>query len=147
VAAAELVAIVTRRTLRCTPGPQAACFPPEAVERFHATSWEISESADRSGLRLIGPALPLPGKGATQTEGVCAGSVQVPGDGRPIVLFTDQQTTGGYPKIATVIAADLPAVGQLRPRDRIRFERVGLAAARELLLAQERLLEQALPPA
>jgi antagonist of KipI len=69
--------------------------------------------------------------------------VLVPLDGQPIILFVDQQTTGGYPKIANVIAADLPRVGQLRPRDEIRFQRVEIPAAIVLLRRQERVLREA----
>jgi antagonist of KipI len=74
------------------------------------------------------------------TEGVSLGAIQVPAAGSPIILFVDQQTTGGYPKIANVISADLHRVGQLRPRDEIRFEQVTFEAARSLLIEQERLL-------
>jgi antagonist of KipI len=74
------------------------------------------------------------------TEGVSLGAVQVPAGGSPIILFVDQQTTGGYPKIANVISADLHRVGQLRPRDEVRFEQVTFETARSLLVDQERLL-------
>jgi allophanate hydrolase subunit 2 len=77
------------------------------------------------------------------TEGVCVGAIQVPESGEPIVLFVDQHTTGGYPKIANVISADLAALGQLRPRDRIRFEQVSFAHARAALAARERAIEAA----
>jgi allophanate hydrolase subunit 2 len=74
------------------------------------------------------------------SEGVSLGAVQVPEGGKPIILFVEQQTTGGYPKIANVISADFHNLGQLRPRDEIRFERVDFAAARALLIKQEELL-------
>ena len=74
------------------------------------------------------------------TEGVSLGAVQVPPGGPPIILFVEQQTTGGYPKIANVISADLHRVGQLRPRDEIRFEQVTFETARSLLMEQEKLL-------
>jgi antagonist of KipI len=74
------------------------------------------------------------------TEGVSLGAVQVPAGGSPIILFVEQQTTGGYPKIANVIAADLHRVGQLRPRDEIRFDQVTFDTARSLLMEQEKLL-------
>jgi len=74
------------------------------------------------------------------TEGVSLGAVQVPPGGQPIILFVEQQTTGGYPKIANIISADIASVGQLRPRDEIRFERVSMAEARRLLMEQEGLL-------
>jgi len=71
------------------------------------------------------------------TEGVALGAVQIPAAGQPIILFVEQQTTGGYPKIANVISADMSSVGQLRPRDQIRFERVDQTTARALLREQE----------
>jgi antagonist of KipI len=74
------------------------------------------------------------------TEGVSLGAVQVPAGGTPIILFVEQQTTGGYPKIANVIAADIHRVGQLRPRDEIRFELVTCDEARSLLVEQENML-------
>ena len=68
------------------------------------------------------------------------GRCRLPRRGLPIILFVEQQTTGGYPKIANVISADLSSLGQLRPRDEIRFELVEMEAARALLLEQEKLL-------
>jgi antagonist of KipI len=74
------------------------------------------------------------------TEGVSLGAIQVPPGGQPILLFVEQQTTGGYPKIANVIAADLSSVGQLRPRDEIRFELISLETAVSILAEEEKLL-------
>jgi antagonist of KipI len=71
------------------------------------------------------------------TEGAPLGAVQVPPEGQPIILFVEHQTTGGYPKIANVIAADLHRIGQLRPRDRVGFEPVSIASAVEMLREQE----------
>ena len=93
------------------------------------------------GLRLEGAAIPADSaRGAMITEGVSLGAIQVPENGQPIILFVDQQTTGGYPKIANVITADLPSVGQLRPRDEVHFELVGWDEARSLLREQQELL-------
>src|SRR4029077_7172872 len=80
------------------------------------------------------------GGGEMISEGVALGAIQVPEGGQPIILFVEQQTTGGYPKIASVISADFHSLGQLRPRDEIRFELVNLATARALLIEQEKLL-------
>jgi antagonist of KipI len=77
------------------------------------------------------------------TEGVALGAVQVPASGQPIILFVDQQTTGGYPKIANVIAADLPRIGQLRPRDQFTFQPVPIAEGINLLRQQEQALARA----
>ena len=68
------------------------------------------------------------------TEGVPLGAIQIPAGGQPIILFVEQQTTGGYPKIANIISADLPSVGQLRPRDEIRFQLISIEEARQLAL-------------
>jgi antagonist of KipI len=101
--------------------------------------WEVQPDSDRMGLRLRGPALDRH-TGHMLTEGVPLGAIQVPPDGQPIILFVEHQTTGGYPKIANVISADFRAVGQLRPRDQVRFEQVSIDAALSLLEAQEEWL-------
>lgn len=92
------------------------------------------------GIRLEGATLPATASGDMITEGVSLGAVQIPPRGSPIILFVEQQTTGGYPMIANVISVDLPSLGQLRPRDDIRFERIDLREARILLAKQEELL-------
>src|SRR6202171_796427 len=92
------------------------------------------------GIRLEGATIPLPSSGDMISEGVSLGAIQVPEGGKPIVLFVEQQTTGGYPKIANVISADFHSLGQLRPRDEIRFERVDSETARALLREQEEFL-------
>ena len=91
------------------------------------------------GLRLRGPAIPSP-PGGMLTEGTPLGAVQVPPDGQPIILFVEHQTTGGYPKPANVISADFWRLGQLRPRDEVRFELVDMDCALGLLQEQERWL-------
>ena len=92
------------------------------------------------GLRLEGATIATNSSAPMITEGVSLGAIQVPPGGHPIILFVEQQTTGGYPKIANIISADIASVGQLRPRDEIRFEHVSLEEARRRLLDQERLL-------
>ena len=92
------------------------------------------------GLRLEGAALETPHSGQMTSEGVSLGAIQVPAGGQPIILFVEQQTTGGYPKIANIISADLPSVGQLRPRDEVRFEFVDAETARRAIVEQERRL-------
>ncbi len=81
------------------------------------------------GVRLTGPPLPRINDEDIVTEGVSLGAIQVSHDGQPIILFVEHQTTGGYPKIANVICADLHKVGQLRPRDEVRFEFVSFEQA------------------
>jgi KipI family sensor histidine kinase inhibitor len=112
--------------LRALPGPQLDHFP--APERFFAAEYTLSPQSDRRGLRLKGPPL-SPLRADIPPEGTAPGAVQVPGDGLPIVLGPDRPVTGGYPKIATVISADLPLLAQARPGARIRFLQVDLAEA------------------
>jgi antagonist of KipI len=122
---------------RTTEGPQASWFAPEAHAILYGIEWRIDPACDRMGIRLSGPRIrPRTGR-ELLTEGVPLGAIQVPAGGLPIVLFVEHQTTGGYPKIANVIAADLARLGGLRPHDTIRFEAVSLTAARELLREQE----------
>jgi len=126
--------------IRVTRGAQREWFSDDEYAKFLATSFTVSEQSDRAGLRLKGgPIQPLDQK-QLLTDGIPLGAVQVPQDGQPIILFVDQQTTGGYPKIASVIAADMHRVGQLRPRDEVRFAEVSVAEAIEALRAQERWL-------
>jgi antagonist of KipI len=100
----------------------------------------VAEEANRMGIRLKGAQFELTSSGEMITEGVPLGAIQVTPGGQPIILFVEQQTTGGYPKIANVIAADISSVGQLRPRDEIRLELVTMEIAHELYGEQERLL-------
>src|SRR5262249_44714310 len=92
------------------------------------------------GIRLHGPQIARDVDAELITEGVSLGAIQVPPSGQPIILFVEQQTTGGYPKIANVITADVSSLGQLRPRDEIRFERVDLRRAMELFREREAIL-------
>jgi len=140
VAPEALELLSPRKTLRVTPGPQSELFPDAAQQLFYRTAYRVAEESNRMGLRLEGPRLPHGPSGEMITEGVSMGAVQITAAGLPIILFVEQQTTGGYAKIANVISADLHSLGQLRPRDEIRFERVDWDAARTLLLAQEQLL-------
>jgi len=106
-----------------------------------ASKYVVSEHSDRAGLRLKGEPVSPREESQLLTDGIPLGAIQVPPDGQPIILFVDQQTTGGYPKIANVIAADMHRVGQLRPRDEVRFIEVSIAAAVEALREQERWLK------
>jgi antagonist of KipI len=127
-----------RSTLRVTDAPQSSHF---ALEAFYASTYTVTSDANRMGLRLQGTPLTSGIPGDMITEGVSLGAIQIPAGGQPVILFVEQQTTGGYPKIANVIAADLPSLGQLKPGDRIRFTRVDMREAREALYIQERLIQ------
>ena len=148
VAPMALERLAPRKVLRVTPGPQSGWFPKAAQRVFYANAYRVTEEANRMGLRLEGPGLPegahgdASGKarGEMISEGVSLGAIQITAGGLPIILFVEQQTTGGYAKIANVISADLHSVGQLRPRDEVRFELVSFATARKLLIEREKLL-------
>jgi antagonist of KipI len=129
-----------RHVVRVTPGPQVDWFPEPSLCSFYTSTYRVGEQSNRMGLRLEGEPLSPNYGGQMITEGVSLGAVQVPPEGLPIVLFVEQQTTGGYPKVANVISADLHRIGQLRPRDEIRFEEVRFETARSLLVEQEALL-------
>ena len=140
VSSAALRRLTPGKTLRVTPGPQSNSFAASARKQFHDSTYRIAEDSNRMGLRLEGPAIPQQSAGEMISEGVSLGAIQIAAGGQPIILFVEQQTTGGYAKIANVISADLHSLGQLRPRDEIRFELVDWDAARKLLLEQEALL-------
>ena len=140
VSAAALGRLAPRKVLRATPGPQTDWFDQAAQRTFYGEIYRVGEQSNRMGLRLEGPAVPTPSAGEMLSEGVALGAVQITAGGAPIILFVEQQTTGGYPKIANVISADLHSLGQLRPRDEIRFEQVDMEMARALLREHEDLL-------
>lgn len=126
--------------LRAIPGPQDDLFR-SGLDAFFGSPYEVTQQADRMGYRLQGPVI-CRDAGAPEsivTEPTVPGNVQVPADGQPIILLVEQ-TSGGYAKIATVIAVDLARVAQAAPGNRVVFERVDLAGARQLYRERETLL-------
>ena len=136
-----LALLATRKVLRTTDGPQHHWFSPSCRSEFYRAVYRVSEDSNRIGIRLQGKTVEMPNSGHMITEGVTLGAIQIPQNGQPVILFVEQQTTGGYPKIANVISADIPSLGQLRPGDEIRFERIEVAEARRLLRRQEALFQ------
>jgi antagonist of KipI len=126
--------------IRAIAGPHEAMFEPGTLDRFFFTRFTISPASNRTGYRLDGPRLARAGTEDILSDATPFGSVQVPSSGQPILLMADRQTTGGYPKIATVISADLPLAGQLAPGDWIEFVPCTRASAVEALRLQERHL-------
>jgi antagonist of KipI len=115
----------TAPIVRVVLGPQADHFGAETTSRFLASPWRVGATSDRAGCRLEGEPLRHLGASEILSDGMVPGSIQVPPDGRPIVMMADGPTTGGYPKIATVVTADLPLVAQLVPGEgEVRFEAV-----------------------
>ncbi|MFE5818735.1 biotin-dependent carboxyltransferase family protein [Streptomyces sp. NPDC056479] len=107
--------------LRVTPGPRDDWFTPSALRAFTSRVYRVSPASNRIGLRTEGPALERALTRELPSEGVVLGAVQVPPDGRPVVFLADHPTTGGYPVIAVVRAADLPAAAQAVPGTPVRF--------------------------
>jgi biotin-dependent carboxylase-like uncharacterized protein len=114
---------------RAVVGPQAEFFSAAGIEAFFAADYTVSHGSDRMGMRLRGPGIAHARGYNIASDAIAPGAVQVPGDGQPIVLLADRQTTGGYPKIATVISADLPALGRLAIGTRVAFTAVTVEQA------------------
>ncbi len=124
--------------VRVMLGPQDDHFPARALAAFFAQTWQATPAQDRMGLRLQGEPIAHTSAAAADivSDGVTPGVIQVPANGQPIVLLADGQTVGGYPKIATVITADLPRLAHLRPGTPVRFQAVTAAEAHAALHAQ-----------
>lgn len=109
--------------LRVLPGPQEEMFASDGIDTFFSSAYAVTDRNDRMGYRLEGPAVRHKGGADILTDALVPGAVQVPGDGMPIVMMADCQTTGGYTKIGTVIGADLRLLAQSRRGDAVRFLR------------------------
>jgi allophanate hydrolase subunit 2 len=106
------------------PGPRDDRLTADGLHRLFATAWTVSTTSDRTGLRLEGPELGRRDAGELLSEGMVAGAVQVPPDGRPILFLANHPTTGGYPVVGVVASQDLSLAGQARPGTVLRFRRV-----------------------
>ncbi len=131
--------------IRVLPGPQDDYFDAEAFTAFLAGPWRISERGDRMACFLEGPVLSHRLGFNIPSDGVAMGAIQVPGEGQPIVLMADRQSTGGYPKIATVIGADLGRLAQARPGTQIAFGAVSHAEAVRALAEERAFLAGPIP--
>ncbi|PYQ23678.1 MAG: hypothetical protein DMF79_03275 [Acidobacteria bacterium] len=119
-----------RVVVRVVLGPQDDHFDPRSLQRFLEQAWRVGSTSDRIGCRLEGPPLAHRGPSEIVSDGLVPGAIQVPPDGAPIVVMADGPTTGGYPKIATVVSADLPLVAQLVPGEgEVRFTAVSVDEA------------------
>jgi biotin-dependent carboxylase-like uncharacterized protein len=139
-AAASLPSPTGDVVLRVVMGPQADRFTDEGITTFLGSAYEILPQSDRMGARLRGPRIAHADGHDIISDGIALGSVQVPGDGQPIILLVDRQSTGGYTKIATVCSFDIDRVGQLRPGACVRFEAVMLAEAHRVRREHEAAL-------
>jgi 5-oxoprolinase (ATP-hydrolysing) subunit C len=127
---------------RVMPGPEFDGFDAESRELFFSAVWKVTNQSNRMGYRLEGPTLVRRDAGELKSHAVFPGFIQVPAGGAPIVLMADAQATGGYPRFATVIAADQWRLAQIAPGASIRFAQLGRAEAQLALQRQRRYLQR-----
>ncbi len=127
--------------IRILPGPHDDHFSADSWNKFLAAPYKVTGHADRTGIRLVGTSINTKAglRGSILSEGVVPGAIQVPGDGQPIIIL-NETVTGGYRKIATVISADLPLLGQLKPGDRVRFVKISFEEAIAALRKMEDII-------
>ena len=123
--------------LRVIRGYQASAFSGAQQRLFFSSDYQLTESSDRMGARLAGPAIGSVAS-ALLSEGICLGAVQIPADGQPIILLRDRQTIGGYPKIGAVLSLDLDGLAQLPPGGTVSFESISIEQAHAAVLLAER---------
>ncbi|MCM3601543.1 biotin-dependent carboxyltransferase family protein [Robertmurraya korlensis] len=124
--------VTENRKVRFTKGKQYDLFTKSSHQAFISSEFQINKDSNRMGIRLHGPPLQLQTKQELITEGVTHGSIQVPPNGQPIILLSDRQTTGGYPKIAQIASVDLPYLAQKKPGEMVFFEEVTLQESQKL---------------
>jgi biotin-dependent carboxylase-like uncharacterized protein len=129
--------------LQVIPGPQNYHFTEKGFQTFYSSSYQVTPQCDRMGVRLEGPRIErrFDVEESIISEGLISGAIQVPGDGKPIIILTEL-VTGGYTKIATVISTDLPKVAQLKPGDQVRFKPISVEESHNLLKEQEERLKE-----
>ena len=130
-------------TVHAVLGPQADRFTAEGLEALFGGRYEVLPQSDRMGSRLRGPRIAHARGHDIVSDGIALGSIQVPGDGQPIVLLVDRQSTGGYTKAATICSCDIWRVGQARPGQSLRFHQIGVDEAHRLLREADRSLKAA----
>jgi allophanate hydrolase subunit 2 len=126
------------QTIRIISGPEAHNFEIAGLRSFLSTEYTVTAQSDRMGYRLSGESIRHK-EGMTNiiSAGISLGTVQVPGDGQPIILMADRQTSGGYARIANVITADLALLAQMRPGDKIRFKETTLDIAQQACISRQ----------
>ncbi len=131
-----------RRVIHAVPGPQERFFAPATLEAFFAAPYRLTDAYDRMGVCLRGADLTPEAALNLPSQAIVRGAVQVAGDGVPVVLLADHQTTGGYPKIATVLSDDLDGFVQLRPHDAVRFVSIGADEAVQIARHRARAVDR-----
>lgn len=128
--------------IRFIKGPQFDDFTKDAKRRFLTHSFQVTPQSDRMGYRLSGERLELQHPLNLLSVAVTMGTIQVPNDGQPIILMSDRQTIGGYPKIGYVASVDLPTLSQVMPGEKINFKEISLQESQSLLLKREAFLKE-----
>ncbi|HEY1910660.1 MAG TPA: biotin-dependent carboxyltransferase family protein [Vicinamibacterales bacterium] len=140
-AAQPIIPLPDRHAMvRVLAGPQTEYFAPDALDVLQSAPFVVGQDSNRMGFRLDGPRLTHARGADIISDATALGALQVPASGQPILLMADRQTTGGYPKLATVISADIPLAGQLAPSDRVSFVVCTPRTAMVALIAQEQML-------
>ncbi len=127
-------------TLRVVLGPQDDAFTEAGIKTFLGETYAVTVQSDRMGCRLDGPVIEHVKDGNIISDGISFGAIQVPSEGKPIIMVADRQTVGGYTKIATVISADFSKAAQIKAGDKIRFVQVGITEAQDLYLDRKAYL-------
>jgi biotin-dependent carboxylase-like uncharacterized protein len=141
--AAQATPLEAEPEIRVVLGPDLERFTPEGVAAFLGGPYEMLPQSDRMGARLRGPRIAHARGHDIISDGIALGSIQVPGDGQPIVLLVDRQSTGGYTKLATVCSFDIGRIGQLKPGQRVHFRAIEVAEAHRLRRAWDAALAEA----
>ena len=131
----------SQKKIRVILGPQDDYFTQNGISKFFNGEFKVSTQADRMGYRLEGPEIEHKDGADIISEGIAEGSIQIAGNGKPIIMLADSQTTGGYTKIATVIKSDIDIVSQKRPGDLISFEKIDLKKAQKLIKKRKEIYE------
>ena len=132
--------ITETKFIKVTKGVQWPWFDKNQKNKLFQHQYQVTKLSNRMGLRLIGNAIKTKKGNEITTAGISLGSIQIPGDGQPIISFVEHQTTGGYPIIATVISADVRKVGQLKAGDYFQFELISFSSAEKLKADQEKFI-------
>jgi biotin-dependent carboxylase-like uncharacterized protein len=129
--------------LKVIPGPQDHHFTEKGSQTFYSSSYQVTPQSDRMGIRLEGPKIVRRSdvEESIISEGLISGAIQVPGDGKPMIILTEL-VTGGYTKIATIISTDLSKAAQLKPGDRVQFKPISIEEAHHMLREQEERLKK-----
>jgi biotin-dependent carboxylase-like uncharacterized protein len=122
-------------------GPQSDMFTEKGIETFLSSQYKITLEADRMGYRLEGPLIEHIGKADIVSDPLLPGAIQVPKNGKPIIIMRDAQTTGGYPKIAVATTPDLCLLGQAKPNDTVEFEKITTKESRQRFLEHCKLID------